>query len=506
MSSHTRPRSLAGFAVCTVLAFTAACSRSGDPASAVPSSPKTEPKATSTAATDGGHPDSQKLTVEKFYGYRAKGDFAAAFDMMGTAYHGYYNKEAWIAAMKEIDAAAGGFKRADTAAWKPQQAVRVEYGKLSVDEHLYFSESSAQQFMHFVIDKPQTGGGGASQAQDAASQGEPITDPATSLTFEQIADSIAKNRPADLINRMKFEQRMGGGSTPWHLLAGSHEMTLLHFAALHGATDSAAELIGLGTPVDVLAERNSTPLHLAACTGRMETVKLLVSRGANVSRANDTGLTPADCAKAEGKLEVAAWLESQSAGVAESPFEPLWRLDAKAEVQHDQICAMTSKAMRQTPNHPETIAQVKKLIDDGYFSPGDSCFVIEEGPPDSALHQMNAAVRGERGRGKVTGNILSIAAAVGSTEIVKHAVENDFDPSAGMYAYTTTNGTRGGGPAILLAAQNGHADVVKLLIDKGANPRAVDTGTMRFILDYVEDPAIRRMLLDAAAGKAGGPH
>ncbi|MDC8015850.1 ankyrin repeat domain-containing protein [Tahibacter soli] len=485
------------FSVLGVLALAASaasCSKGGDQTT----SPAAVSEA-SKATADKEKPDEGRSTIEQFYAHRAKGDYAAAYEMMIPAYKALRGKESWIAAMKEFEAAAGGFKRADIQSWSPENGIMVEYGNLTAHELLWVSLSAPYRITGLAIMEPEaTAGSQGKQASE--SRGERITDPATEMTFNGVAESIANNHPKDLLNRIEFERRMGN-RTPWHLLAGPRQMTLLHFAALQGATDSASELIGLGTPVDVLAEHDSTPLFLAACAGRLETVKLLVSRGADVARPNDLALKPQDCAKAQGKLDVASWLEAQSAGIAKSPFEPLRRLDAIAKAKYDKLCADASEAMRSTPNHPQTVSLMKQLIDEGLFTPASSCFVIEEGPPDTALHQMNATIRGERGRGKINGNALAIAAAVGSIEVVRHAVEHGFDPGTGVYAYTNMQGRRGIGPAILLAAQNGHGEVVRLLIEKGADVNGIDTGSMRQIIDYAEDPAIRRMLLDAAAGK-----
>lgn len=472
--------------VLILVASVAGCSKGGGEAAKAAAAAE-EPAAVAEGA------DTQRSTVERFYALRAKGDYAAAYEMMSEGYRGYYDKEAWIAAMTAFETAAGGFKRADVKSWSPTENIAVEYGNLTANERVVVSEARPGRISGFAITEKAAGDG---QAEQSESRGERITDPATELTFNGVVESISNNRPKDLLNRMEYERRFGG-RTSWHLLAGPRELTLLHFAALQGATDSAVALIGLGTPIDVLAEHDSTPLFLAACAGHLETVKLLVSHGADVNRLNDLGLKPQDCAKAQGKHEVASWLESQSGNVAKSPFAPLKRMDAIAMTKYEDLCAAVGKAIRSTPNDPQTVSQAKTLIDGDFFSSGDGCFVIEEGPPDSALHQMNAAVRGERGRGKVTGNILAIAAAMGSTEVVRHAVEHGFNPSAGFYSYTTIDGAHGSGPAVLLAVQNGHAETVKLLIDKGANLNALDTGARRHLLDYADDPNIRRMVVDA---------
>ncbi|TDR38674.1 ankyrin repeat protein [Tahibacter aquaticus] len=477
--------------VLLLAATVAGCSKDADQAASTAAA--SNKPAASTAKESADTPQS---TVAQFYEYRSKGDYAAAYDMTSEGYRGYYDRQAWIAAMRDFEEAAGGFKRADVKSWSPTDKIAVEYGNLTANERVVVSDTGPYRITGLAI-TAQDAASDDGQGGQGESRGERITDPATEMTFNGVVESISNNRPKDLLNRMEYEKRFGN-RTPWHLLAGPREMTLLHFAALQGAADSAAELIRLGTPVDVLAEHDSTPLFLAACAGRMETVKLLASHGANVGRLNDQGFKPQDCAKAQGKLEVASWLEAQSGGIAKSPFEPLRRLEAAAGTKYDELCLAVSKTIRSAPNDQQTISQAKMLIDGGFFSQGDSCFVIEEGPPDSAVHQMNAAIRGERGRGKVMGSILAIAAAVGSTEIVRHAVEHGFDPSGGFYSYTTLNGQHGSGPAILLATQNGHADVVQLLIDKGADVNAIDSGSMRHLLDYAEDPEIRRMLAVAA--------
>lgn len=439
--------------------------------------------------------DFRQSTVKQFYEHRAKGEFDEAFEMFGGPYRAFYGKPEWIAAMREIDIAVGRFKRADTASWAPRKSVRVEYAMLSADERLFVSEVSPHRIDGFFIIEDNNE---ESEPRAPISQGEPITNPADSLIFDKLTEDIANNQPAGLINRMKI-QRITGESTRWHLLAGQKGLTLLHFAALRGATDSASELIGLGTPVDVVADHDSTPLFLAACAGHLDTVELLVSRGANVSHKNDMRLMPKDCAKMRGSSEVAAWLDSHHVEVRASPFEPLWRLDVKAKAEHTRICEAISLDMRSVPIAAQTISQIRTILGSDAFASDDDCFVIDVGPPDSAFHQMNAFVRGERGRGKVVGNLLTLAASVGNAEIVEQAIIHGFDSNLATYSYWDINGSRKSGPAILLAAQMGHEEIVRLLLKNGSRVDGIDTGSMQRAIDYAEVPAIRRMLLDATS-------
>lgn len=76
-------------------------------------------------------------------------------------------------------------------------------------------------------------------------------------------------------------------------------VTLLHFAAMAGATKSAEWLLRQGLDINARDRIGETPLHCAVAEGNLATVKTLVGCGADLETRNKKGQTPLDMAKAD---------------------------------------------------------------------------------------------------------------------------------------------------------------------------------------------------------------
>ena len=89
----------------------------------------------------------------------------------------------------------------------------------------------------------------------------------------------------------------------------TNEQTALHMAAGDGHRRVVAYLISRGAEIDVKATCNLTPLHLASLNGKKEVVKLLVEHGAEV-KARTMGATAQEIAKQRGHRAIVAYFEN----------------------------------------------------------------------------------------------------------------------------------------------------------------------------------------------------
>lgn len=81
-------------------------------------------------------------------------------------------------------------------------------------------------------------------------------------------------------------------------------MTPLHWAAVNGHTDIAVRLINLRANLDAANIYGNTPLIEAVAQGHIEAVTLLIAHNANSEKANLYGLTPLHYAAVKGHSEI----------------------------------------------------------------------------------------------------------------------------------------------------------------------------------------------------------
>ena len=249
--------------------------------------------------------------------------------------------------------------------------------------------------------------------------------------------------------------------------------TPLHLCARYGPSEAVVRMLAAGMKPDRADTRGQTPLMWAAAAGRTEAMAALLKAGADVNRVTAGGFTPLFFAIKSGVAPATTML-----------------LDAGADTAH------------RGPEHSSAL-QV-------------------------ALYQHNlgaAALLAARGadlaeRDRNGDQPLHLAAAAGDVALVRLLLQKGADPNAltGPSRITWVTEANFGRappavpptPPLLVAAQNGRAQAMQLLLAAGANPRFVAGDGTNIVLAAAKggsDAALALALTlapDANVADAGG--
>ena len=266
---------------------------------------------------------------------------------------------------------------------------------------------------------------------------------------------------------------------------GAH--TPLHVASEQGNAPVVAALLKAGADPRALTATGVTALHLAAMAGSASAIASLVSQGANVNaREPEWGQTPLMLAAAQGRSEAVKALLQRGADPAISAkvVDLLARAaeDQKAKQRRNQVLAQIRKqqgAEGQPGWHPEA-KQVAQAV--------EAALQVEKQPASAAAAAaLNAAElaspppvgggggdddpAGYTGMVGFQGGLTALLLAVreGQTETVRALLDGRTDVNQVSPADRTS--------ALLMASINGHYDIVKFLLERGADPNlASDAG------------------------------
>jgi len=213
-------------------------------------------------------------------------------------------------------------------------------------------------------------------------------------------------------------------------------MTALHWAAMKNDAALARVLLYAGANVRATTRINGyTPLFLASQYGNAEAIETLIAGGADVNTVSSTGSTPLMLASASGNVAAVKLLLDAGANV-----------NARDKAR-EQTAVMFAAAYDRPPvikllvDHGADLTLASKVQNLYEFSAEDS-----EGRPQPA-----ARPGGQAPRPRVAG------------------VDRGF-------VYTELVAYQGGLTPLLLAAREGHADSVKVLLDAGAPINQVSPG------------------------------
>ncbi len=260
-------------------------------------------------------------------------------------------------------------------------------------------------------------------------------------------------------------------------------MTALHWAAMHGDLELADVLLYAGANVRATSRLGrQTPLHVASQNGAGAVVKALIARGADVAAASSTGATPLMLAAQSGHVDAVTALLDAHADVnaVETANGQSALMFAAAFDRAEVVRLLTARGARTAVT--SKVVDLAALTDPGE---GDGRPPEPQPGQTGAQNQPPAAAAppaGGRRGGPTTGvagatrpfryneligtqgglTALHFAARQGAAASVRALVEAGADVNQASPGDRTT--------PLLIATLNGHFDLAKYLIERGADP------------------------------------
>ncbi|WIA09518.1 hypothetical protein OEZ85_008914 [Tetradesmus obliquus] len=234
--------------------------------------------------------------------------------------------------------------------------------------------------------------------------------------------------------------------------------TKLHLAARSGAVRGVAALLADGADVNVRNSRQQTPLHLAAEAGKIETVEQLTQCGACMWHALDQdSQTPLVAAVHAGCLEVVALLGAERSHMH---YKVQWA------AQHGHLQVLKELL--------DVGAPVDLTCEAGWTPLHRACFSGHAAVAQELVVARKANMLAATKDGRTP---ILLAAQGGNADIVRLLLENasrlpqDFKTKEGWSSNLLQHKTRNpadpkdpGLNLLLLGAKHGHAAVVKVAI------------------------------------------
>lgn len=277
--------------------------------------------------------------------------------------------------------------------------------------------------------------------------------------------------------------------------------TALMEACMDGHVEVARVLIEHGASVNMPPDSFESPLTLAACGGHVELADLLIDNRADLEEKNDEGYTPLMEAAREGHEEMVALLLFHDA-------------DINAITEETQETALTlaccggcyevAKFLLEAgadPNLGNASTPLMEASQEGHLELVQ--LLIKAGADVNRFSTAltNNTLQGQNGQQNVTSceSALTLACENGHTDVVDALIKAGADPDRGdpekgftplmksarsgqicTVQYLLNNCTniidinqttkQNEHTALSLACQNGHMQIVEILLQQGANP------------------------------------
>jgi ankyrin repeat protein len=226
----------------------------------------------------------------------------------------------------------------------------------------------------------------------------------------------------------------------------------LHHAADQGMDGCAALLLRNGASVHQKAGNGLFPLHLAARNGHEKTIALLLDQGVNVDQVDEEGVTALMYTAARGHLPALKFL-----------------LNREANCDTRTACGSNALHFAAQAGKEEALAELLKQpnidINAGNKVGGTALILAAMNGCHDAVHRLLDNGADPRTANQQGCNALHATASNGYVAVVETLINSENDKD--FIDSTTHNGFT----PLLLAAQKGKADVVRLLAERGADLR-----------------------------------
>jgi ankyrin repeat protein len=268
--------------------------------------------------------------------------------------------------------------------------------------------------------------------------------------------------------------------------------TPLHLASSRGHADAVARLVAAGSKVGPFTATGVQPLHLAAQAGTVEAVKALLDGGADINAKDKThGRTPLVFAASQDRLDALKLLLARGADVRLTTAVIDYRARAAADTQARQLRDKIASA--------RTGRAINSNFDPDPPAPGAAA--VGQGGGQGAV--APPAARGGGGP-RPPSDIEQIGKQGGFTAL-HYAARDGFASAAlalveaGANVNAPTDGDRS--TPIIVAAVNGHYDLVLTLLTRGADPNlANDDGVTPLFATLNNEWALRTWYPQPTAG------
>lgn len=298
-------------------------------------------------------------------------------------------------------------------------------------------------------------------------------------------------------------------------------VTPLLAAAAMGHMKTVSKLLFWGAAVDAIDCEGRTALCLAAARGSLEVVRALLDRGLDENHKDDLGWTPLHAAACDGHRNVCATLTDQGsmARVGEMDIEgrtPLilaaqeghWStvkllLDRRSPIDHRAYDGHSALSAAFLESHADVAELLMKRGADTDVRDSEGrpllYLLVLDGRLDMAVLLIEKGGVPLESRDSEGRTALHVASWQGNVEIVDLLLKHGASPNAQdaegrppMHSVAWTGNSKvghrlleatsvnidlachQGATALSIAAQEGHANIVKMLLEKGANPNHID--------------------------------
>ncbi|HJU41897.1 MAG TPA: ankyrin repeat domain-containing protein [Vicinamibacterales bacterium] len=250
-------------------------------------------------------------------------------------------------------------------------------------------------------------------------------------------------------------------------------MTALHWAAMNGDVELTQMLIVAGANVRATTRLGTyTPLYLASQQGHAPVIQALVNAGADVKAGTPNGTTPLMVAAASGELDAVKVLVENGADVNGKDGvrlqTPLMYAAASNRASVIEYLAANGADVTATSK----VSDLSNLSREGAGFGGNPQGGLPGGAQNAQAPRRQPVPGVDRNYG-----LNELIVAHGGLTPLLYAVRQGYLESAEalLKAGADVNAVSAGDKTspLLMAIINGHFDLAKLLIDRGADPNAV---------------------------------